>query len=144
MDRVHTEFWTHFSRTFPGHFQDNWWVFLELFTIVENEMALKAPSNTATVWGRLESPHRGQGRALMEILGTKLLEALDNLLFHSTWIRAKNPHLYCVLQYKTQDKEPQSSKSNLNFINSITDYRRGSWKTSIITFFYSVNSAKNS
>ena len=53
--------------------------------IVENEMALKSPSNTALVWGRLVSPpHRDQGGTLMGVLGTKLLEALDNLLFYST------------------------------------------------------------
>ena len=33
--------------------------------IVENEMALKLPSNTATVWGRLESlPSSGPGQNL--------------------------------------------------------------------------------
>ena len=53
--------------------------------IVKNEMALKSPSNTATVWGRLESPPpSGLGQNLDGGPGDKAPGGSDNLLFYST------------------------------------------------------------
>ena len=97
--RVHTEFWTHSSRTFPGHFQDNL-SFTRTFHNCRNEMARKAPSNKDGGLGGSLSLPSGPGQSPGGGAGGKVPGSSLNPLFHSTWRRAENPQFSCVLQYK--------------------------------------------
>ena len=85
-------------------------------------MALKASLNTAGGLGALWAPCRGQGRALEGVLEAKPSEAPEILYFIVPENGRKIQIFPVSCSTKTQDKEPESSKSNLSFINSITDY----------------------